>query len=201
MIKERLGVFGGTFSPPHKGHFQAAKAFLDELELDRLLIIPAYKPPHKEIDGSVSAEERIEMCRIAFSSLEKAEISDIELKREEKSYTYQTLEQLSADGREIYLLVGTDMFLTLGGWKNPDLIFSRCIVCYIRRENDDLDAEIREKTELYKSIYGAKILKINGDVLEISSTELRERIPSGDTVREYLSDGVVDFIKKKGLYK
>lgn len=202
MRKEKLGIFGGTFSPPHKGHFEAAKAFINEIKLDRLLIIPAFLPPHKETGGIVAAEDRIAMCEIAFSSLEKTEISDLEIKRKGKSFTYLTLEELYSEDREIYFLVGTDMFLTLGNWKNPDLIFSKCVICYIRRENEkEKSEEIEKKTELYKSLYNANIKQINAEVIEISSTEMRNRILSNQNPSAYIDGDVYDYIVKKGLYK
>ena len=125
MKKKRVGVYGGTFSPPHIAHVRVAKAFSDALSLDKLLIIPAFLPPHKQVDKNISANTRLEMCRLAFSDIENAEVSDIEIARGGKSYTAITLESLSSDDVELFLLCGTDMFLTLDSWYSPKKIFER----------------------------------------------------------------------------
>ena len=98
----RLGIYGGTFSPPHKGHVEAAEAFSREMKLDKLLIIPTFVPPHKTTADDATPEQRLEMCRLAFSHIKNAEISDMEIKRGGTSYTYLTLEELSSRDVELF---------------------------------------------------------------------------------------------------
>lgn len=198
----KVGVYGGTFSPPHKGHINAASAFAKEVGLDKLLIIPTYLPPHKEYREEATADERLSMCRIAFSGVERAEVSDMEILRGGKSYTYMTLEELSGDGSELYLLCGTDMILTFDLWRCFERIFSLATVCYIRRESDreskeQIDTKVRE----YRERYGARILEIGNDVVEISSTELRNLISEGKDTAEYLTPEILNFIEERGLYR
>ncbi len=197
----KLGIYGGTFSPPHKGHIEAARAFSDFMTLDKLLIIPALIPPHKFFGNEATATERIEMCRLAFSDIKNAEISDIEIRRGGKSYTYLTLEELASKECELYLLCGTDMILTFDEWKNFKRIFELATVCYVRREAcSNVDEKIEAKISEYREKYQAKIVRIPNSITEISSTELREAMASG--VRSSLiSDKVFDFIKKRGLYR
>ena len=199
MKKRRVGIFGGTFNPPHIGHIEAAKAFVSEAELDELLIIPAFIPPHKEYLSSVGCDERLEMCRLAFSDIEKTKISDIEIARGGKSYTYLTLQELSDEDVELYLLCGTDMILTMDAWKNPDVIFSLCTICYIRRESlADITNMIEAKCKEYVECYNADILPIISDVIEISSSEIRQ---GNKDISRYLKKEVLDYVIEKGLYK
>lgn len=199
MKKRRVGIFGGTFNPPHIGHIEAAKAFVLEADLDELLIIPAFIPPHKEYLSSVGCDERLEMCRLAFSDIEKTKISDIEIARGGKSYTYLTLQELSDEDVELYLLCGTDMILTMDAWKNPDVIFSLCTICYIRRESlADITNMIEAKCKEYVECYNADILPIISDVIEISSSEIRQ---GNKDISRYLKKEVLDYVIEKGLYK
>ena len=141
------------------------------------------------------------MCKLAFGDISKCEISDIEIKRGGKSYTYLTLQELKSEDKELYLLVGTDMLLTLDLWKNSQMIFSLCTVCYVRRECDGkLSSEIEHKLELYRKNYGARILAIPSDAFEVSSTELRNKLSVGEDVTSYLNSAVFEYINERGLY-
>ncbi len=194
----RLGVFGGTFSPPHKGHTEAAAAFCREMKLDKLLIIPTFIPPHKETCDDATPEDRLKMCEIAFSTIPEAEVSDLEIRRGGKSYTYLTLEELSSEGRELFFLCGTDMILSFDLWKRYEHIFSLATICYARRENDITNNEkLEEKIGQYRKL-GAKIVEIKHKVTEISSSEIRDSLGSFST--DYISPGVCDYIYKNGLY-
>ncbi len=199
--KIRLGIYGGTFSPPHKGHIKAAEAFLEAAELDQLLIIPAFLPPHKDTHGLVSADIRLSMCRAAFGELPRTDVSDIEIKKGGKSYTYITLGELSREDIELFLLVGTDMFLTLDEWKNPELIFSLAKIALIRREDEsEIEAQIKHKILEYKEKFGAEMLFIPAEPIEISSSELRESLLLGKDASDFLPKGVNDLIVKEDLY-
>ncbi len=198
----RVGIYGGTFSPPHNGHINAARAFVREAGLDKLYIIPTYLPPHKEYKEEATADERLSMCRLAFSDIPNTLVSDMEIKRGGKSYTYMTLEELKEENTELYLLCGTDMILTFDAWRNFERIFSLATVCYIHREADaEREKEVEKKVSEYRNSYGAKIIRINDDVLDISSTEIRNLISEGKTAAEYLSPKVLNFIEERGLYR
>lgn len=199
MKKRRIGIFGGTFNPPHVGHTEAAKAFVKGAEIDTLIIMPAFIPPHKEYLSTVTCEERLEMCRIAFRDIEKTIVSDLEISRGGKSYTYLTLQELANDDTELYFLCGTDMILSLGNWKNPDIIFALANICFIRRETDsDTTVMINEKCREYTEQYNARILPINADVIEISSSEIRDK---KNGYSDYLAPEVLEYILKAGLYE
>ena len=201
MTKKKLGIYGGTFSPPHIGHIRAAESFVKEISPDELWIIPDFLPPHKQIDNDATAEDRLNMCRLAFSHVENATVSDIEIKRGGKSYTAITLTELTSPERDLYFLCGTDMLLTLDTWYDFKTIFRLATICYVRRESDALLTErIDERVKEYKEKYGARIIPVKADVIEISSSEMRAKIKNGEPLSDYLTPEVVAYIKEKGLY-
>ena len=197
----KIAVFGGTFNPPHIAHVRAAESYASAINPDVLMIIPDFLPPHKEFAGTVTAGERLRMCELAFGHIKSVEISDIEIKREGKSYTAITLTELSKEAEELYFLCGTDMFLTLDSWYHPEIIFDKATICYARRESDRAnDALIEEKKAKYISDYGARIIPIYLPVTELSSCEIRDKLKSGENLEGLIPDSVIDYIKKKGLY-
>ena len=198
----RVGIYGGAFSPIHKGHVEAAKAFMSQMWLDVLFVIPTGTSPHKEMSGGASDVDRLEMCRLAFDGIEGVIVSDIEMKREGKSYTVDTLRALSAPDQRLFLLCGTDMILTLDTWRESDEIFKLAYPVYIRRESDEsLDDKLVEKVTEYRNKYGKNTVRINAPAIEISSSEVRERIVNGEDVSDLVPEKVAAYIKEKGLYK
>ena len=198
-MKRRIGIFGGTFNPPHLGHIEAAKSFQDSVNLDTLIIMPTYIPPHKGYNSSVTCDQRLEMCRLAFKDLNQTLISDHEIKRGGTSYTYLTLQEFSNDDVELFFLCGTDMILTMDLWKNPEIIFRLSTICYVRRENDEATtALIDQKCNEYLRKYGARIIPIKDDVIEISSSAIRE---NSELSAQYLKKDVEEYIRKERLYQ
>lgn len=200
----KIGIFGGTFDPPHLGHISVCKAFLNTIELDALYVMPAYIPPHKTVISGVNADKRFKMSEIAFSSLSnKIIVSDIEFKREGKSYTAHTLKYFKENFKdiEIYFLCGTDMILTMDMWYCPEYIFENAKIVYARRENDsDITKSIDLKCKIYKEKYNAEIIYLTTDVKEMSSSEIRKAISCGNDLSKYLSKEIIDFIKENKMY-
>lgn len=204
--KERLGIYGGTFAPIHIGHLRAAKAFLSSCDLDRLLIMPAGIPPHKAQPGGDTAKDRIQMLKIAISDPEFADervrISDFELTRPGKSYTILTLEAFSAPGRDLYLLCGTDMFLTLESWHRGSELFGLAkIVCFERETDCVLHDRVISAAKHYRNTYGADILLPEITPYPVSSTEIRERIARGLPTDGLLTPAVRTYIDENNLYR
>lgn len=198
----RVGIYGGTFSPPHVGHISAARAFLREMKLDKLLIIPAGIPPHKSIDYGDAPEKRFRLCELSFADIPNTEVSDLELKREGKSYTVLTLRSLAKDGIELFLLCGTDMILTLDSWYCPDEIFRLCTPVCVRRESDtETGRRLQEKLALYSGKYGVTVPVIDLPATELSSSEIRQRIERGESVSGLVSPGAEKFILTEGMYR
>lgn len=198
----RVGIYGGTFSPVHNGHVAAAKAFMEQMWLDILYIIPTGVTPHKTMKGDATAADRLEMCRLAFEGMEGVIVSDLEMRREGKSYTVDTLRQLyDPDGR-LFLLMGTDMLLTLDKWREPEEIFRLCYPVYIRREEDGaLDAAIVEKIKTYQEKYGKVVRRIVAPAIEISSTDVRAAVAEGFPIEGAVPSSVAAYIRDRGLYR
>lgn len=197
----RIGIYGGTFSPPHNGHVMAAKAFMEQMWLDFLYVIPTAVPPHKEMEYPVSAEDRLAMCRLAFEGVRGVYVSDMEILRGGVSYTVDTLRELSGEDRRLFLLCGTDMMLTLEQWRNAEEIFRLCYPCYIRREADRaLDGIIVDKIAFYQQKYQKIVRRIVADPIELSSAQVRERLASGEGIAHLVPPSVEKYIKDNHLY-
>ena len=198
----RIGIYGGTFAPVHKGHVAAAEAFLKQMELDLLYIIPAGIPPHKQIDSADDPAHRLAMCELAFGGMKNVIVSDMEICRAGKSYTVDTLRALSGEDRRLFLLMGTDMMLTLDEWREPEEIFRLCYPVYIRREQDPiLEKRIVAKNQLYLEKYGKIARRLMADAIELSSTEIRERVKRGEPINTLVPTAVADYVERRGLYR
>ena len=197
----RIGIYGGTFSPPHNGHLAAAKAFMEQMWLDILYVIPAGTPPHKEMETPVSAAHRLEMCRLAFGGMEGVLVSDRELRRGGKSYTVDTLRELSGEDCRLFLLCGTDMMLTLDTWREPEEIFRLCYPVYIRREADrSLDSQIVRKIAEYNEKYGKVVRRIVSEPILLSSNEIRKKLRDGEEISSLVPPAVEKYMKDNHLY-
>ena len=200
----KIGIYGGTFDPPHLGHINACKAFLEAIPLDTLYVMPASGPPHKTINSDVSPQKRLEMTEIAFSKLSnKIAVSDLEFKRQGKSYTAETIRLFKENFKdvEIYFLCGTDMILTMDMWYKPEYIFANAKIVYVRRENQqEITIKIDEKCKLYKEKYNADIIYLSLDTREMSSSEIRNAILEKKELSGYLSPEIIEYISQNGLY-
>ena len=198
---KKIGIYGGTFNPPHTGHLQAAKQAVEVLDLDMLLMIPDRIAPHKDIPaGSPAPEQRLEMLRIALAGEEKIQPSDIELRREGVSYTYLTLEALREQypEEELILLMGTDMFLSFESWKEPERICAMASLgVFYRGEKGEKEKILAQKAAL--EARGAKVELVENDIINISSTQLR-RLLAFHAADEFLPAGVGEYIRANGLY-
>ncbi len=197
----RVGIYGGTFAPVHIGHIQAAKAFMEQMKLDYLFIIPAAIPPHKQIDASDDPIHRLRMCELAFEGIDGVIISDIEIKRGGKSYTYDTLRELSRPDTRLFLLCGTDMVLSFDTWYRFEDIFKLCYPTYVRREKDALlDTRIISKIGEYYQKYGVMFRKVLLDPIELSSTDIRSAVKEKRDISGMVSPSVEKYIREHGLY-
>ena len=198
---EKIGIYGGTFNPLHMGHLYAARQAIETLELDKLILIPDRIAPHKEIPaGTATPEQRMEMLRIATKHELKMEVSDIELKREGKSYTYLTVEQISRENPDakLYLLMGTDMFTSFHTWMEPERITAKAALAVMYR-GDKGEAEAIEEAKARMENRGAEVVLVKNDAIAISSTQMR-RLLAFQCAGPFLPEGVYDYIRSQGLY-
>ena len=197
----RVGIYGGTFAPIHNGHVVAAKAFMEQMKLDYLFIIPTCLPPHKQMDFSDDPVFRLRMCELAFEGTDGIVISDTEIKRGGKSYTYDTLKELSRPNTRLFFMCGTDMVLTFDTWYRFEDIFKLCYPVYVRRENDPiLTKRIVDKITEYYEKYGVMFRRIVTEPIEVSSTQIRKMVAEGKDVSHLVPRGVAKFIADNGLY-
>lgn len=198
---ERIGIFGGTFNPPHTGHIRAAVRGAEALGLDKVLLIPARQVPGKQIpEGSPTPEQRLEMVRLAAAACPKLEVSDLEVRAPGNSYTWQTLRTLREmyPGAELTLMVGSDRLLSLPKWKQAEEIVKTAAIAVLPRGGK------QEKNLLLPGIaaleeMGAKVTVAETVPCEISSTQLR-RLLAFRCASEFLDPAVEDYIVKNGLY-
>ena len=198
---ERIGIYGGTFNPIHTGHIQAAKQALSQLKLDKLLLIPDRIAPHKEIPaGSPTPQQRLDMLRIAAQNRPGLEVSDMELRREGVSYTFETVLQMKAQhpDAQLVLLMGTDMFLSFHTWRNPEVILENASLGVFCRGDKNEKAAI-EACKAEMEARGATVELVDNEVIAISSTQLR-RLLAFHCAGAFLPEGVLDYIREHRLY-
>ena len=197
----KIAIYGGSFNPPHLGHVEAARTVAAGLAPDRLLIVPASVPPHKALaDGSPTAQQRLELCRLAFADIPGAEISEIELRREGKSYSYDTVRLLREENpdAQLILVVGTDMLLSFEKWYQFRYLLENCTLAVLARGEDDLD-ELRAAAAYLRESYDADVTVLPHEPIAISSETIRERLGMRGG-EDYLSDAVYAEIIRRRYY-
>lgn len=194
-------IYGGSFNPPHLGHREAALSIVREICPDRLLVIPDRVPPHKEMEeGSPSPEDRLSLCRLNFGDLEGAEITDLELRRTGKSYTYDTIRELEQmfPGERFILAVGTDMFLSFEEWYHFEYLLEHCDLAVLAREYDDRIL-LEETAARFRSEYHAAVRVVSHTPLPMRSEEIRKLLRKRAGA-DYLRSEVYATIIRKRLY-
>lgn len=197
----RVGVFGGTFNPPHLGHLVCAQEAYVQLSLDRVLFIPTSTPPHKPMPDDPGPEHRLELCRLAVrGDDERFEVCDLEVRRAGTSYTVDTLEELSTQvpERELFLILGADVAAGLPGWREPERILSVARLALAGRSGTS-EADVRGALSRVGGSERATFFDM--PMVDISSTELRTRVAKGLPLRYLVPDGVAEYIDRHGLYR
>lgn len=200
----RIGIYGGTFNPPHAGHVEAARQAIARLKLDQLLLIPAGHPPHKDLpDYAPTAQERLELVRLAVRDIPKAQVVDLEVSREGKSYTVDTLQTLrqSYEDDQLFLLMGTDMFLSFAHWYKPDEICRCATIVVMLREKEDLKIRelLEEKSKEVREKLSGEVLFLENDILPMSSTDVR-RMLTFHAQKDMVPEAVMERIRERGYY-
>ena len=197
----RIGIFGGTFNPPHLGHKRLALDAFSAAKLDRLIVIPDNSPPHKDSGELVGASDRLEMAKLTFSE-DIFFVSDIEIKRSGKSYTYDTLIEIGKQcpGDELFLIIGSDMLLSFDKWFRYEEILSMVTICCMSRESNEPPEMLEQFALRTLGLNEGDIIISRSEPFEISSTEIRRLIKSGKSAARFLDPGTHDFIIRKHLY-
>ncbi len=188
----RIGLLGGTFNPVHRGHLLLAEGALKQLELDEVWWIPARLPPHKDLPGGVSAEDRARMVELAIQGHPKFRLSRVELDRPALSYTIDTVRHLQAQrpdpNTEWFFLIGSDTARELSTWREMSELMKKVRFVAVPRPG-----EIPSRTE--------GVLEIPVQTVDISSSEIRDRIRSGRSVEGLVPPPVEDYLQQRGLYR
>ena len=220
----RIGLFGGTFNPVHRGHLWAASEVIKRFNLDQIFLIPAALPPHKTPGLVAKADDRLEMINLAIADLSGLTVSDVELNRPGPSYTIDTIRHfkhtLAKDAR-IFLIMGLDAFLEINTWKSyAELLEQIAFIVMARPAGDYTDAQQGWKileTYLKSTLsadyqFGAAhacytsegkqpIYIVDIDAMHISSTKIRENVKKKQAIENFVTPEVADYIRLKGLYK
>ncbi len=193
----RIGILGGTFNPPHRGHLALARHATTELDLDRVLLIPANSAPHKGEREDPGPQRRLEMCRLAVGGTAGLEASGLEIERGGASYTVDTLRAIhdSRPEAELTFIVGADMARTLPAWREPQALVDLADLAVAEREDAGREDVLRALVPLRAEV---EFLKM--PLLEISSSMVRERVNDGESIAGLVEPAVAEYIAEHGLY-
>ena len=194
-----IGILGGTFNPPHCGHLALARHAQGELGLERVLLMPAHNAPHKGEEGDPGPERRLEMCRLAVGGEEKAglEACGLEVERGGPSYTVDTLRAIkqSDPEAELTFILGADMARTLPAWREPRALVELARLAVAEREDAGRGEVLRALAPL-----GARVRFLEMEMLEVSSSIVRERVRDGEPIEGLVAPAVAEYIAAHGLY-
>lgn len=197
---ERIGIIGGTFDPIHLAHTYIAEVAREKLKLERIIFMPNGNPPHKTGRRITDANIRLDMVKEAIKNYEGFEVSDYEIKKQGKGYTFETLEYFYNNNIEIYFITGADCLMDLEKWKNVKRILELCKFVVVTRPGVSTE-NLLEQKKYIETKYGGEIIFLEVDGKEISSTYIRELINKNLPVEKFLSKGVLNIVKQKELYK
>ena len=199
----KIGILGGTFNPIHCGHLIIAETVREKMCLDKVLIIPSGQPPHKPDTEVIDAEHRYELVRRAVASNSFIEASRVEIDRKGFTYTVNTLTTLrKVYGQEagLFFIIGADIIPELTAWKDFANVFRLCEFVAVLRPGHDRK-EIEADIELLKQKYDLRIQMVDAPLIDISSSDIRDRCSAGRSIKYLVPESVEDYIKSEGLYR
>lgn len=198
----KIGIFGGSFNPIHYGHLLMAESAYEQIGLDKVIFIPLKYPAHKSASDILEDEHRLKMLELAISDNLHFEISNYELKKDTTSYTFETLTYLSTiyKNDELYFILGGDSYNNLINWKEPQIIINHATLLVVNRDKES-NNKLKEITKEYNKFFeNLKVEYINMPAIGISSTDIRHKIQQSNSIRYYLPDAVIHYIKKHNIY-
>ena len=197
----RIGIFGGTFNPPHKGHKRMALEMMKAASLNKMLIIPTFTPPHKNATDLATGKDRMKMCELLFSE-DCFTVSDVEMKREGKSYTVDTLTELKKiyPEDELFLVIGSDMLLSFDRWYRYEDILSTATLCVATRENEISTETLSDYAETKLGLSEGAYILSEMSPMVCSSTEVRNMVKKGSDLSAVLTESVAEHIRNYDLY-
>ncbi len=199
---QKIGILGGTFNPVHIGHLLMAEYAKDAVGLDVVIMMPSGKSYMKANTNVLSGEQRLKMLDLSVEGNPNLITSDLEIKRAGNTYTYETLLQMKElfPTADFYFIVGADSLFSMGNWVKPEVIFANCTLLAAGRNNADKDTLLFKKKEL-EDRFGAKIILLDFPQVDISSTEIRERVKNNKSIRYMVTEEIRSYIEQNNLYK
>ncbi len=197
---DRLGIFGGTFDPPHLGHLILAETVADALDLERVLFVPAGQPPLKEDWVITPVEHRLAMVKAAIAGNRRFAISRADIDRPGPHYSVDMVRIIAAEypGTDLFFMIGSDSLRDLPRWHNPGGLIELCTLAVVRRPSAEPDMDALEL-----AIPGIKsrVCFVDAPLIQIAGRELRRRVREGLSIRYRVTDAVLEYITRHGLYK
>jgi nicotinate-nucleotide adenylyltransferase len=195
----RIGIFGGTFDPIHIGHLAVAERACDELGFERVVFVPALRPPHKPHRTISPIEDRLHMLELAIAGNARFAWSDVDLRPDAPSYTVRMLQRLGAEypGAELFFIIGGDSLRDFGSWYQPEDILDLATLAVADRPGATIDQRVYEATPGLRE----KVIRFAAPLLEVSSTALRERVQANKSIRYLVSEPVYRYIEDRELYR
>jgi len=194
---------GGTFDPVHNGHLLLGRQAYEEFDLDEIWYMPSHIPPHKKDHKITSAEDRIEMLRLALMGIPYCVVSEFEMQREGNTYTAHTLELLQNEYPEnqFYFIIGADSLFQIERWYHPEKVMALTTLLVSGREYEGADRTFDEQIEYLTEKYNAIILPMHNEEVDIASADIRKRISENKDITKDVPKAVVEYILTRGLYK
>lgn len=197
----KIGIIGGTFDPIHNGHLIISEYIRDSLALDQVVFIPAGQPPHKVNNVVATANHRLNMTSLATEDNPYFTVSDMEIKSKETSYTYSTIKKLMDENRsnDYYFIIGADSLFSLDKWYNFTQL-TEIIKFALWDRSGYFRADILDRIKYLKKEYDTNISYIEGPIIEISSSQIRNRLKSNKSIKYLVPNQVLEYIEKNNLY-
>ena len=191
----RLGIFGGTFNPPHLGHLIVAESVREQLQLDKVLFVPSATPPHKHYPSLAPAQMRLQMTSVAVQENRGFEASAIEVERGGTSYSVDTLDQLRKEHPKasLFLLIGSDNLLEFESWKSPLEILEKADLVVMTRPGFRMEES--------KNEFARRAVFVNVPAIGISGTDIRRRVKLGRSIRYLVPPAIEEIILRRHLYR
>lgn len=198
----RIGILGGTFNPIHLGHLLIAENAFEQFKLDRVNIMPAHISPFKLDTKVLDKEDRKKIIELSIADNPHFVMDPREIDSDSISYTYLTLSDMKANNPEdeLFFILGADSLKTIKNWRNPQIIFDNATVLAAVRDNDDID-DLKSYADELKALFNGNVGFIKTPIYDVSSTDIRRRIASGESVRYMICDAAIEYITDNNLYK
>ncbi len=209
---EKIGIFGGTFDPIHRGHLQVAQEFAAAMGLDRVLMMVAATPPHRD-PPVASPEDRLEMAKLAVKGYPNLTASDMELVREGPSFTLDTLNEVrkAAGVAMVWMALGVDAYELIHSWRHPDEVLAGTHLVVLTRPGyridllaplpDGISAKYHLEDDVYVHDAGGTLRTLQVSPVDISSSMIRSAVSRGENIRDLVTEEVLQYIRQKGLYR